>query len=189
MIQEDSVSFASTNFPENLDAALRRPGRFDVDLKFDFATHEQAMAMYRHFYAPITPEPSNTGYSIPSSTSSDTDKSQVDDDAERFADTIKRADIKVSIATIQGFLLLYKREPELVQEKVVEWAEGIRQEQQPDVEIITVLDTAVRGTGNTDVMEDKQVVEVGQVEAQEIKEKRKLKKKEGEKQNQEIVLA
>jgi chaperone BCS1 len=120
------VLFASTNFPENLDAALRRPGRFDVDLKFDFATHEQAMEIYKHFYSPTPQIIEAVNDSFPSSTSSDTEKSRINDEAEHFANVIKEADIKVSIATIQGFLSLYKREPEVVQEKVAEWAEGIR---------------------------------------------------------------
>jgi chaperone BCS1 len=114
------VLFASTNFPENLDAALRRPGRFDVDLKFDFATHEQAMEIYKHFYSPTPQIIEAVNDSFPSSTSSDTEKSRINDEAEHFANVIKEADIKVSIATIQGFLSLYKREPEVVQEKVAE---------------------------------------------------------------------
>jgi chaperone BCS1 len=94
------VLFASTNFPDNLDEALRRPGRFDVDVKFDYATHEQALEIFKHFYATYA--------------------------AEKFADTVDEAGIKVSLATLQGFLLLYKRDPMMAQEKVAEWAEGIR---------------------------------------------------------------
>ena len=37
--------------------------------------------------------------------------------------------IKVSIATIQGFLLLYKKDPVMALKKAEEWAEGIRKEQ------------------------------------------------------------
>jgi hypothetical protein len=37
--------------------------------------------------------------------------------------------IEVSLATIQGYLLLYKRDPVKAQEKAAEWAEGIRVKQ------------------------------------------------------------
>ena len=140
--QEDSVLFASTNFPENLDAALRRPGRFDVDLKYDFATHEQAMDIYKHFYAPITHVFEEADDSSPSSMCSDPEKSEVNDEAKHFANVIAEAAIQVSIATIQAFLLLYKREREMVQEKVAEWAARIRDEQSPVIEASSIVNEA-----------------------------------------------
>lgn len=122
--QEDSVLLASTNFPDNLDEALRRPGRFDVDVSFTFATHEQAISIFKHFYAtPSTegaPEASKKVYD---------QKVQLHDAAEHFASTIMKADIDVSIATIQGYLLLHKRDPIKAREKAAEWAEGIRVKQ------------------------------------------------------------
>jgi chaperone BCS1 len=120
------VLFASTNFPDNLDEALRRPGRFDVDVKFDYATHEQALEIFKHFYAPYIPVIQKANGIVPSLAFTDTEKSQVDYAAEKFADTVDEAGIKVSLATLQGFLLLYKRDPMMAQEKVAEWAEGIR---------------------------------------------------------------
>ena len=137
--------FASTNFPENLDAALRRPGRFDVDLRFDFATHEQAMDIYKHFYAPIPHIFEEADDSSPSYMCSDPEKSQVNDEAEHFANVIAEAEIQVSIAMIQAFLLLYKREPEIVQEKVAEWAAGIRTEQSPIIDASMIVDEAIEG--------------------------------------------
>lgn len=38
---EKSVVIATTNHPENLDDAFRRPGRFDITVVLDNATHEQ----------------------------------------------------------------------------------------------------------------------------------------------------
>jgi chaperone BCS1 len=123
------VLFASTNFPDNLDEALRRPGRFDVDVKFDYATHEQALEIFKHFYAPTIPVIQKANGTVPSSAFTGTEKSQVDYAAEKFADTVHEAGIKVSLATLQGFLLLYKRDPMMAQERVAEWAEGIRVKQ------------------------------------------------------------
>lgn len=117
--------FASTNFPDNLDEALRRPGRFDVDVAFTFATHDQAVSIFKHFYA----TPSTT--SAPDSAKKMFDEKTfvLDDAADGFASTIMEAGIQVSLATIQGYLLLYKRDPIKAQEKAAEWAEGIRVKQ------------------------------------------------------------
>ena len=112
--------FASTNFPDNLDEALRRPGRFDVDVPFTFATHDQAVSIFKHFYA----KPSTTAKSEPVKKTVD-EKFRLDDAAVTFADTIMKTGIEVSFATIQGYLLLNKRDPVKAQEKAGEWAEGI----------------------------------------------------------------
>jgi chaperone BCS1 len=174
------VLFASTNFPENLDAALRRPGRFDVDLKFDFATHEQAMDIYKHFYKPSPQLFKEVDDFVPSFTPSDTKTSRIEDEAEHFANVIKEAEIKVSIATIQGFLLLYKREPEMVQEKVVEWAAEMRAEQSPVTEEMS--DEAGSVEEGVKKGEENMSVAMIKFEPKDLKETVKLKKKEGVKQ-------
>lgn len=174
--------FASTNFPENLDAALRRPGRFDVDLKFDYATHEQAMDIYKHFYSSISLQPEDSDMSNAPSASSIDEKPGGNDEAEHFADVIKDANIKVSIATIQGFLLLYKREPEIVQEKVAEWAEEIRVEQSPGTK---EKDEASESEAEVETLraegEGPKGAEVIKAELQETRAKRLVKEKEGAK--------
>ena len=116
--------FASTNFPDNLDEALRRPGRFDVDVSFTFATHEQAVNVFKHFYA----KPNSTAKTGPAKVTAD-EKFRLDDAAVTFADTIMKSGLEVSLATIQGYLLLYKRDPIKAQEKAAVWAEGIRVKQ------------------------------------------------------------
>lgn len=40
----------TTNYPERLDAALTRPGRVDVKLKFDKCTKASLIEMYEHFF-------------------------------------------------------------------------------------------------------------------------------------------
>ena len=168
--------FASTNFPDNLDAALRRPGRFDVDLKFDFATYDQAVQIYKHFYEPVSPISGRSCEGISISESDHADNPRVNDEAEYFASIIEETGIKVSIATIQGFLLLYKREPELVREKVAEWAEGIRIELFANSQMtIAVSEIVERGV----LEEDKPAgadpgVESLKAEARKVKGKHKL---------------
>jgi chaperone BCS1 len=123
-LQEDSVLFASTNFPEHLDEALRRPGRFDVDVPFTYANHDQACSIFKHFYE----APETSGSPAEPETIID-EKLRLADAALKFADTIKNADINVTLATIQGYLLLYKRDPVNALEKAAEWAQGIKAKQ------------------------------------------------------------
>ena len=40
----------TTNYPERLDAALTRPGRIDVKLKFGRCTNHCLVQMYEHFF-------------------------------------------------------------------------------------------------------------------------------------------
>ena len=44
------VIFMTTNHPENLDSALVRPGRIDERIHIDYASPEQAAALFRKFY-------------------------------------------------------------------------------------------------------------------------------------------
>jgi chaperone BCS1 len=115
--QEDSVLFASTNHFDELDEALVRPGRFDVHVTFGYATHEQAAGLYKHFYTPPIPSPISAAIEQLSSDPKPLDELNLDKAANG---------IKVSLATLQGFLLLYKRDPALALDKAQEWADEIR---------------------------------------------------------------
>jgi hypothetical protein len=138
------------------------------------------MDIYKHFYKPTPLLSEEIDDSVPSFTSSDTETFRIDDEAKHFANVIKEAEIKVSIATIQGFLLLYKREPEMVQEKVVEWAAEMRAEQSPVTEEMS--DEA--GSVEEGVKKGEENLSVAMIkfEPKDLREKAKLKKKEGVKQ-------
>ena len=131
--------FASTNYPDKLDAALRRPGRFDVHIAFDHAVHEQAVDLFKHFYplSRIHHDQSTEIKEKEKSTEKSAahpfkDQKDLDQAADQFAERIMSRNIKVSIATIQGFLLLYKKDPVMALDKAGEWAEGIKKDQFPD---------------------------------------------------------
>jgi chaperone BCS1 len=40
------ITFMTTNYPDRLDEALKRPGRIDYQLTFDYATKKQIKDMY-----------------------------------------------------------------------------------------------------------------------------------------------
>jgi chaperone BCS1 len=42
--------FMTTNYHDRLDEALIRPGRVDMDVRFNYATAEQVSRMYRRFF-------------------------------------------------------------------------------------------------------------------------------------------
>ncbi|THH09975.1 hypothetical protein EW146_g8513 [Bondarzewia mesenterica] len=50
------IVFATTNHLEALDPALTRAGRFDVKLQYKLATHNQASALFEHFFPSPNPE-------------------------------------------------------------------------------------------------------------------------------------
>lgn len=47
--KEGLITFMTTNYLENLDSALIRPGRIDYKLNFDYATKNQIYNMYKYF--------------------------------------------------------------------------------------------------------------------------------------------
>jgi hypothetical protein len=105
--------------------------------------------------------------------------------------------IKVSIATIQGFLLLYKKDPVMALDKVDEWAEGIRREQFPNADNeVDKHNAEEKGSEKEEIVEkgaveiDEEKVEGHEVEKQES-EKQEIIVENPEKQEsvQEVVLA
>ena len=103
---------------------------------------EQAIDLFKHFY-PLSRIQHDLHADIlekgkdatPSTSHPFKDQIDLDRAAQRFAENIMNKSIKVSIATMQGFLLLYKKDPVMALEKVDAWAEGIRREQFPDTEM------------------------------------------------------
>jgi ATP-dependent 26S proteasome regulatory subunit len=113
--------FASTNHRAALDKALLRPGRFDVHVPFTYAKRDEAVAIFKHFYARNELESgSEEAKNI---------ESKLDLAAETFADAAIQADAKVTVAHIQVFLLRYKKDPAMALQKVNKWIDHIRKGQ------------------------------------------------------------
>lgn len=150
---------ASSNHPEKLDEALKRPGRFDVHVEFKNAVRSQVIDLYKHFYplseyasstAPggtesdtvlVTPEGDETSLMTTPEKSADTvvvsdELSQGftgDDDlidhATKLASSVLETGAEISMASLQGYLLKYKRYPKRAVEDAEAWAREVKGEQ------------------------------------------------------------
>jgi hypothetical protein len=167
---------------------------------------EQAIDLYKHFY-PLSRIQNDKTTDIqekgngPTTSHPFKDQSDLDQAAEQFAERIMGKNIKVSIATIQGFLLLYKKDPVMALDKVDEWAEGIRRDQSPESnDQVGALDAEEEASTSDTVVEEKELAKEEIVEQQEAKveaqkEKDEVEKPElekqmivvGEAENQEAV--
>ncbi len=83
---EGRIIVMTTNHIERLDPALIRPGRADVKLAFENATADQARRLFERFF----PEHAHR--------------------SEEFAGSIE--DRRYSMATLQDYLMLHRRDPE-----------------------------------------------------------------------------
>jgi chaperone BCS1 len=91
--QEGRIVFLTTNHREKLDPALIRPGRVDVQFEIKNATKKQALTLFRRFYP-----------------------KSVEELAFQFVKQIE--DYKLSMASLQGHLEIYKDHPEKAVEMV-----------------------------------------------------------------------
>lgn len=96
-----------------------------MHVNFTYAKRAEVAAIYKHFYA-SSPNANELGAPDKNAVSS----AGLDQAAAEFADAVIQPNINVSIAAIQGFLLLYKRDRAMAQEKVGEWVEQLREKQQ-----------------------------------------------------------
>jgi chaperone BCS1 len=89
------IVFMTTNRRDLLDKALLRPGRVDYELFIDYATEKQVVRRFRQFFDGATKE-----------------------DAETFASNLLEMYENVSIAELQGYLLLHKNSLECAMKKI-----------------------------------------------------------------------
>jgi chaperone BCS1 len=116
------VLIMTTNTPEQLDAALIRPGRVDLQVAFALATQRQIHETFMRMYSQ-TPEEQTTGGRLPNSKSRPvskiTDPEALEAMARRFAEQLP-AD-KFSPAEIQGYLLIRKKDPQRALNDLEKW--------------------------------------------------------------------
>lgn len=119
---EGHVLIMTTNTPEQLDAALIRPGRVDLQVAFTLATRCQIRETFMRMYSQ-TSEEQTTGRRIPSSklrpVSKIIDPRRLEEMAKEFAEQLP-AD-KFSPAEIQGYLLMRKKDPQRALDDLARW--------------------------------------------------------------------
>ena len=149
--QEGRMLCLTTNHIERLDQALIRPGRVDVRVSFGKATQSQAKELFVKFY----PHAADTTHPLEESVQSEKPKEVSDPslvngspvsskdpllstlsygarltpkETEALAELFSQAipDEEFSIAQLQGFLMGYKKTPELAVERVDEWIQVTR---------------------------------------------------------------
>ncbi|KXT03474.1 hypothetical protein AC578_1562 [Pseudocercospora eumusae] len=106
---EGRVLIMTTNHPENLDAALIRPGRVDRKVAFQLATKEQIGELFTRMYDRTCTD-------------------HLQDLAVKFSDRVPEG--VFSPAEIQNHLMRYRKEPGRAVEFVGGWVEGLRGERE-----------------------------------------------------------
>ena len=132
-----NLTTCQTNYIENLDPALLRPGRIDRKVQYYLATQKQAEALYIKFY-PASHTVLNSKLSTsPSDPNADPEKNPVIMDiserqsalvelAKKFASQVPEHEF--STAELQGYLLMWKKSPEGAVSGISEWVETERKD-------------------------------------------------------------
>ncbi|KAI8958542.1 BCS1 N terminal-domain-containing protein [Daldinia sp. FL1419] len=158
--QEGRVLIMTTNTPEQLDDALIRPGRVDLQVAFSNATQDQARELFVRMYEedhkpPVSPVVLSPGSSaenknadvngnangngvVIDNISSDLDisLSELPEIAEKFGKMIP--DGEFSPAQIQGYLLKRKKQPQKALDEAENWIGGLKRQKQMGTKIVQV---------------------------------------------------
>lgn len=144
----------TTNHPEQLDEALIRPGRVDLQVAFSNATQSQIKELFKRMYSvdlsPLTVNPALKAAPTPAFSINTTQKpiltppatpntkavvgidgledEELSQIATEFASKIP--DGMCSPAEIQGFLLKRKKDPKKAAREVENWVEGLKEQKE-----------------------------------------------------------
>jgi len=92
---ENLVCFITTNYKNNLDSALIRPGRVDYIMNFDYAIKEQIIEIFKIYTCETS-----------------TDEIETNKIAKEFFDSLQDLNIKISTSLLQQYLMKYLDKPE-----------------------------------------------------------------------------
>ncbi|KAL6705595.1 hypothetical protein ACN47E_006542 [Coniothyrium glycines] len=127
---EGHVLIMTTNTPEQLDAALIRPGRVDLQVGFTLATKAQIRETFLRMYSATPEEQATKGRQIKNKSTGDrrplskiTDPEKLEEMAKQFAEQLP--DDTLSPAEIQGYLLMRKKEPQRALDDLVKWRDEL----------------------------------------------------------------
>lgn len=143
--QEGRILIMTTNYLENLDKALIRPGRVDIIIEFDRADNEITASLFSSIYTKMEGDGVD-GDDSASRTSAKEDATQSMDEtkvtalAQEFASKVPAGEF--SPAEIQGYLLRHKRSPRDAVANIGPWVvEMQKQKQQKGVAQVDVVDS------------------------------------------------
>ncbi|KAF2970850.1 hypothetical protein GQX73_g2717 [Xylaria multiplex] len=152
---EGRVLIMTTNVPEELDDALIRPGRVDLQVEFTYATKEQARELFIRMYegdqgrprhvdskpvangSPVpdgklakSSPPSTNGHVLSPETSSALRSGELDISIDELPDIARQFAEKIpdgefSPAEIQGYLLKRKKHPRRAVEEADKWVAAV----------------------------------------------------------------
>jgi mitochondrial chaperone BCS1 len=119
---EGRILIMTTNNPQDLDAALIRPGRVDQHVEFKLPhqpeMREMFLRMYRGLgedkFATSTPSGVSSGEKVPS-------EEELSALATSFSTAFPEG--RLSLASIQGYLLMHKRDPKAAVQDAAAWSE------------------------------------------------------------------
>lgn len=109
---EGRICIMTTNHRAKLDSALVRPGRIDLEVNFSNSTKDQAKALFERWY--------------PDSATSE--KNSSDALASRFSELFREN--MVSMATLQGYLLSHRTNPEKAVADLSGWLKEMEEEEE-----------------------------------------------------------
>lgn len=97
---EERIMFMTTNYPEKLDPALKRPGRVDMKFYIGYASETQLARAFERFYPPELGGPTGEDF-IKAITA-----------AKKSIKLPKSEKIEFSMADVQSYFLLHKDKPQ-----------------------------------------------------------------------------
>ena len=122
---EGRVLVLTSNFPEALDPALIRPGRVDMHVHFELATKTEIRDLFRAMYRDVGDAGWSSSERVTSAEGSGDEEKRVDLDALGEAFAAKIPEGRLSLASVQGHLLRWKKEPQRAVEGVEDWCEEV----------------------------------------------------------------
>jgi chaperone BCS1 len=156
--QEGRLLFATTNKYSSLDPALCRPGRMDIHVEFKLASKFQAQDLFKVFYMPdhegegssantslVDEKDGSAGgvnvHGLPSASATEPitgmlhqqhapqlSRQTIDTLADSFAEAIPERE--VSMAALQGYLMMYKTQPLEATRNAKAWVEKVKEEEE-----------------------------------------------------------